>query len=194
MKDLKNVAVDIKGKKYVLVSDRVVYFNETYPDGSIETELVSDWNSELIVMKATASPDGKRKYTGYSQAVVGDGYINKTAALENCETSAVGRALGMMGIGVIESIASADELNKASWNGQYPKPPTRQERMDALTPLSKAKGELMKKMMDEGISSKELSGVIVAAIGKSTVDDLEEVELVEAYLDTIKEPQGAFSE
>jgi transcriptional regulator NrdR family protein len=39
--------------------------------------------------------------------------VNKTAALENAETSAVGRALAMMGIGVIESIASVDEINKA---------------------------------------------------------------------------------
>jgi hypothetical protein len=188
MKELKEVAVDIKGKKYVLVSDRVVYFNETYTDGSIETELVSDWNNPLVVVKATVSPDGKRKFTGYSQATVGDGYINKTSALENAETSAVGRALGMMGIGVIESIASADELNKASWNGQYPKPPTKAEREKAISPLDKAKGELMRKMMyDYGIAAKELSGVIMAAIGKTTVDDLEEVELVEAYLDTIKE-------
>lgn len=188
MTDLKDKAVKIQGKDYVLVSDRVLYFNEAYPDGSIETELVSSWDSELVVVKATVSPDGKRKFTGYSQAVVGNGYINKTSALENCETSAVGRALGMMGIGVIESIASADELKKSTWNEPYPKPPTKAEREKALSPLDKAKGELMRKMMyDYGLSSKELPGVITAAIGKPTVDDLEEVELVEAYLDTIKE-------
>ena len=45
--------------------------------------------------------------------------MNKTAALENCETSAVGRALGFMGIGVIESIASADEVNKAETQPIY---------------------------------------------------------------------------
>ena len=42
--------------------------------------------------------------------------VNKTAALENASTSAVGRALGYMGIGVIESIASADEMAKATTN------------------------------------------------------------------------------
>lgn len=115
-KDLKDKAINIKGKKYVLVSDRVLYFNETYDKGSIHTELVSPYNSDLIVMKATIYPtasDEFRYFTGYSQAIIGDGMVNKTAALENAETSAVGRALAMMGIGVIESIASVDEINKA---------------------------------------------------------------------------------
>lgn len=127
-KSLKNKAIDIKkGKKYVLVSDRVTYFNEQYPNGSIETELVSDPTSEMVIVKATVQPNNKRtgsdedgyytqRFTGYSQAVIGEGMVNKTAALENAETSAVGRALGFMGIGVIESIASADEMKKATTN------------------------------------------------------------------------------
>ena len=114
--ELKDKAVDIKGKKYVLVSDRVLYFNEKYPKGAIETELLSAPESKHIVVKATVYPDGQtelRHFTGMSQAVIGDGFINKTAALENAETSAVGRALAMMGIGVIDSIASVDEIKKA---------------------------------------------------------------------------------
>ncbi len=115
-KDLKEKAVDIKGKKYVLVSDRVVYFNENYPNGCIKAELVTAPHDEEIVMKAIVIPDittPERFFTGYSQAIKGNGYINKTSALENAETSAVGRALAMLGIGVIESIASVDEIHKA---------------------------------------------------------------------------------
>lgn len=113
---LQDKAIDIKGKQYVLVSDRVIYFNEKYPDGSITTRLVSEPEAERVVIRATVTPDtGKpsRKFTAYSQALWGDGYINKTSAIENCETSAVGRALGLMGIGVIDSIASKDEIDKA---------------------------------------------------------------------------------
>lgn len=113
-KQLTNKAIDIKWKKYVLVSDRVLYFNETYPNGSITTERFSEW--ELEIVKATIIPDCEqpwRQFTGYSQAKWGDGFINKTSALENAETSAVGRALAMMWIGVIDSIASLDEINKA---------------------------------------------------------------------------------
>lgn len=118
-KSLKKKAVSIKGKSYVLVSDRVLYFNEEYPEGQIVTALLtapedSGIAGKSVVFRATVSPDGKRTFTGYSQAIVGDGMVNKTAALENAETSAVGRALAMMGIGVIESIASADEVNKAT--------------------------------------------------------------------------------
>lgn len=121
-KNLKEKAIDIKGKKYVLVSDRVIYFNEAYTSGSIVTEILSDLKDDTIVMRATVTPDismPERKFTGYSQAVKGDGYINKTSALENAETSAVGRALGMMGIGVLDSIASVDEINKATTTKPY---------------------------------------------------------------------------
>ena len=122
MKELKDKSINIKGKEYILVKDRVLYFNENYPNGKIETELLSELNSEMVVMKATITPDvdnPTRIFTGFSQATWGDGYINKTAAMENCETSAVGRALGMMGIGVIDSIASADEYNKAQTQPIY---------------------------------------------------------------------------
>ena len=95
-KSLTSKAIDIKGKKYVLVSDRVQFFNKNYPNGSIITNLVSEPTSEMIIIQAIVRPE--------------------TAALENAETSAVGRALGFMGIGVIESIASADEMHKARVN------------------------------------------------------------------------------
>lgn len=115
-KSLEDKAIDIKGKKYVLVADRIIYFNEEYPNGSIVTELQTKPESDLVVVKAAVAPDMEnieRFFTGYSQAIKGDGFINKTAALENAETSAVGRALAMMGIGVIDNVASVDEVNKA---------------------------------------------------------------------------------
>ena len=113
-KSLKDVAVDIKGKKYVLVADRILYFNEKYENGMITTSYIED--NDRITFHAVVTPDAslpERRFTGHSQATWGDGYINKTSALENAETSAVGRALAMMGIGVIESIASVDEIKKA---------------------------------------------------------------------------------
>lgn len=123
-KDLKDKAIDIRGKKYVQVSSRVIFFNETYPKGSIHTEWISS-EPEMVVIKATVYPDGHglgtRSFTAYSQATWGDGMVNKTAALENAETSAVGRALGFMGIGVIDSIASIDEINKAQTQTPYQK-------------------------------------------------------------------------
>ena len=113
--------VDIKGSEYTLVKDRILFFNEEYPNGSIRTELLSVPDSQMIVVQARVVPDVEkpsRYFTGLGQEVIGEGYINKTSAMENCETSAVGRALALMGIGVIDSIASIDEINKAENRGK----------------------------------------------------------------------------
>ncbi len=113
---LKDKAIDIKGKKYVLVSDRVRYFNEKYERGMVTTEIVGNAQDKMVVVKAIVTPDylhPTRYFSAFSQAVWGTGLVNRTAALENAETSAVGRALALMGIGVIDSIASVDEINKA---------------------------------------------------------------------------------
>ena len=69
-------------------------------------------------MTATiADGDGKVLATGTAFEEKGSSYINKTSYVENCETSAVGRALAMLGIGSEENLCSADELVNAI-NGQ----------------------------------------------------------------------------
>ena len=113
-KSLKEKAINLKGKEYVQVKDRIIYFNENYPNGSIRTKASSDETTYNVI--ATIIPDvdkPERYFNGHSQATIGGAGANKEAALENAETSAVGRALGMMGIGVIDSVASVDELKKA---------------------------------------------------------------------------------
>jgi len=115
-KSLKDKAIKIQGKDYVLVSDRINYFNENYKNGSIRTKLLSEPDAKMIVIVAKVIPDIEkltRYFVGHAQEVIGEGFINKNSAMENAETSAVGRALAMMGIGVIDSIASVDEINKA---------------------------------------------------------------------------------
>lgn len=116
MTEVKNTlpTISIKWKDYVLVKDRVLFFNQECPNGCIRTERLSEW--EMEIFKATVIPDcdkPERYFTWYSQAKRSEGLINKTSAMENCESSAVGRALAMMWIGIIESIASADEMVKA---------------------------------------------------------------------------------
>lgn len=117
MRNLQQEAIDFKGKKYVLVSSRVNAFNEEYKNGSIQTELII--NGDMMIVKATVIPDlanPTRVFTGYSQASYKDtsSFVNKTSAIENAETSAVGRALAFMGIGVIDSISSIDEIKKTT--------------------------------------------------------------------------------
>jgi hypothetical protein len=108
--------IKFKGKDYIEVKERVKYFNEKYKNGCIKTEMLS--NEIRIDFKAIVIPDVKepeRFFTGHSQASFDDktSFVNKTSALENAETSAVGRALAFMNIGIVDSIASIDEINKA---------------------------------------------------------------------------------
>ena len=105
--------VDIKGKDYVEVNKRVMAFRCLEPNGSITTEIISLENG-VVVMKATVtSGDGKVLGTGFAYEKESSSFINKTSYIENCETSAVGRALGFCGIGVDSSIASAEEVANA---------------------------------------------------------------------------------
>ena len=70
-KQLKDKAISIKGKDYVLVSDRVTYFNDNYPNGSITTDYELVGNT--YICKATVTPDidkPERKFNGLSQATI----------------------------------------------------------------------------------------------------------------------------
>jgi hypothetical protein len=139
-KDLKEKAIDIKGKKYVLVSDRVLYFNETYPNGCIQTKIVDDGNKVIASAKVIPDCDKPERYfTGNSQAIWGDGYINKTSALENAETSAVGRSLAFLSIGVLDSIASVDEIKKAENSPEFKGETIHCEDHDCEVPILKSK-------------------------------------------------------
>lgn len=105
--------VDVKGKNYVEVNKRVMAFRELEPNGSILTEIISLENG-VVVMKATVSSgEGQVLGTGFAYEKESSSFINKTSYIENCETSAVGRALGFCGIGVDTSIASAEEVSNA---------------------------------------------------------------------------------
>lgn len=107
--------MDIKGKAYVLVNERVKAFRQLFPDGTILTELVKDQDG-VCTFKASITDGEKVLATGYAQEKETSSYINKTSYIENCETSAVGRALGFLGIGIDTSIASAEEVDTAVRN------------------------------------------------------------------------------
>ena len=114
--------IDFKGKGYAQVNERVKAFRMVCPNGSISTEIVS-MEDGVVTMRATVlEEDGTVLATGYAQEKESSSCINKTSYIENCETSAVGRALGFAGIGIDGSMASADELANALNNqnkGEY---------------------------------------------------------------------------
>ena len=103
---------NIKGRDYIEVNQRVLAFWELYPDGRIVTEKLSDDGKRCDFIARVYIGDSLVA-TGHSFEFQSAGMVNKTSYVENCETSAVGRALGMLGIGITESIASADEVQAA---------------------------------------------------------------------------------
>lgn len=107
---------NIKGKEYAEVNQRVKAFRTLYPEGFITTEIICR-EGGLCIIKATVGhyADGKSVIlaTGTAYEKEGSSQINRTSYIENCETSAVGRALGMAGFGIDTSIASADEMTNA---------------------------------------------------------------------------------
>lgn len=106
---------DIKGKEYAEVNQRIKVFRMLYPNGFIRTHLISNENG-VAVMNAEVGIDDKVLATGTAYEKEDSSFINKTSYIENCETSAVGRALGMLGIGIDTSVASYEEVANAIEN------------------------------------------------------------------------------
>lgn len=111
------VTTDVKGKQYAEVNQRIKAFRMVYPSGTIETEIVSIGDG-ICIMKAkvySGTNNGLRILLGTGTAYEKENstFINKTSYIENCETSAVGRALAMCGFGIDTSIASKEEVENA---------------------------------------------------------------------------------
>lgn len=119
--------MNIKGKDYAQVNERIKVFRMLYPEGYIKTDMVSNENG-VCVFRAYVGYGDKTLATGTAYEREDASYINKTSYIENCETSAVGRALGMMGIGIDTSVASAEEVDVAV---------KKQEKNDAIAELRK---------------------------------------------------------
>lgn len=167
-------SMDVKGKQYTLVNERVKAFRMLYPEGSIQTEILS-LEDGVVTMKTTVcSSEGQILATGLAQEKESSSYINKTSFIENCETSAVGRALGFLGIGIDTSIASAEEVQTAILN---------QEKASfnqiALIKANIPEGKHEAQLKKWGLARfedmpKELADKVIAKITKNTKPIIEE--------------------
>jgi len=109
---------NIKGKEYVEVHERISYFRENFGGYRLLSQIMSpmEFIDDMVVMKASVlDPEGNFVAEGHALERRNDenSYVNFTSHLENCETSAWGRALANFGIGVDASVASADEVINA---------------------------------------------------------------------------------
>lgn len=113
-------SMDIKGKDYVLVNQRVKAFRLVYPDGKILTNMVRNENGVCVFRAEIYDGEGKLLATGTAYEKENGSFINKTSYIENCETSSIGRALGFCGFGIDASIASYEEVSNAMLNQKKP--------------------------------------------------------------------------
>lgn len=107
---------DIKGKDYAEVNQRIKAYRMCYPNGCITTEIISIENGVVLMKTTVTNEEGAVIGTGYAYEKENSTFINKTSYIENCETSAVGRALGMCGFGIDTSVASYEEVANAIEN------------------------------------------------------------------------------
>lgn len=107
-------------KEYAEVNQRIKAFRMVYPQGLIHTQMISNENGVCIFRACVGYLDenGAMQILGLGTAYEKESssYINQTSYIENCETSAVGRALGMAGFGIDTSVASVEEVQNAMLN------------------------------------------------------------------------------
>ena len=117
--------INIKGKEYIPVNERLIELKKLHPDYSLISEIVSpvEKSDQYVIIKASVlDENGRVLATGHAMELQKTKGVNETSHVENCETSAWGRALGCLGIGIEHGVASADEMGKTERYKQPQKP------------------------------------------------------------------------
>ena len=113
MEELQKISkVNIKGKEYATVASRVGIFRKFFPAYSIVTDIVTDDEQRVIIKASIFDENSRLISTGYAEEIRGQGFINTTSAIENAETSAIGRALAAFGL-ISGEYASSFEVENA---------------------------------------------------------------------------------
>ena len=136
---------DIKGKGYAEVNQRIKAFRMNHPGGSIATHIESLQNGVVVMSCEVKDELGNLLGKAYAYEKEDSSYINKTSFIENCCTSATGRALGYAGYGIDVSVASAEEVQNAINNQVV----TQDEADNYTLEFGKYKGMTLKEIYEE---------------------------------------------
>lgn len=128
----QNGRIDLEN--YVTVAERIAKFYAIYPEGVLRSEIMVD-DGKRVLIRATAyrSRYDDLPAVGHAEEIRGQGPVNRTSAIENCETSAVGRSLAMLGMEVTRGIASREEIQQAEANAAALASIPKVETIDATT-------------------------------------------------------------
>ena len=184
-KSLSTVGITKKDKngkpkttQYAMVNERIKGFRSICPAGAITTEIISLENG-VVTMKATVYDDnGKIIASGLAQEKETSSFINKTSFIENCETSAVGRALGFAGIGVDGSMASAEEVANAIMNQNNQETPQRQQQpVEDRTgePAYPTEESMVNDLLAVASKSEKVNGMLTKLLETNKCRDLPEL-------------------
>ena len=141
---------NIKGKAYVEVNERIKYFRESgnYNGWSLSSEVVHLDENSCVIRAEVRDENWVLRATGFAQEDKSSSFINKTSYVENCETSAWGRALANLGIGIDTSIASSNEVSMAIAKQNTPAP-----QKSVETPSQKTMTDDVKSKMIEAVKN-----------------------------------------
>lgn len=181
-KQLKDRAIDFKWSQYVQVKDRVLYLAENY-DGRYEIRQNYDYfqESKMRVVKTELTIwDEKHEnscvYEWLAQEIEWSSYINKTSCLENASTSSLGRAIACLGVWVLSSFASADEIEKAENRAkamEWPFKPEKKPEPKDWFEKTLANTKFMQECLDELDFMKKIKNR-VTEIGEKMTSEQEE--------------------
>jgi hypothetical protein len=178
MSRYKFKTTNIKGKEYVEVNERIKYFRESgdYKGWSLSSAIHHLDEGSCVIKAVITDENGMVKSTGFAQEDKSSSYINKTSYVENCETSAWGRALAALGIGIDTSIASSNEvaiaIAKQNNTGSKSAAPVKRETKVALKELTP---EIIEKMKAAVAGGKKEAVEKALAGYKASADDKKEI-------------------
>ena len=169
---------------YVEVNERIKAFRKVYPEGFILTDMVSNADGVCVfrtevgfyLLGSTKVVLG----TGTAYENEGSSFINKTSYIENCETSSVGRALGMAGFGIDDDIASAEEIKGTIAISEADKAKNQQKALNDLRAMYEKNGgktwnKWLAEVAPDGMTN-EIYGREMARLKKEITDKAETVK------------------
>lgn len=174
------IKVGNKTNGYVEVNERIKAFRKVYPEGFILTDMVKNEDGLCIFRTEVGYYVGELKIvlgTGTAYEREDSTFINKTSFIENCETSSVGRALGMAGFGIDDDVASAEEINGTIAMSEADKAKNQQKALNDLRAMYEKNGgktwnKYLAEIAPEGMTN-EIYGREMARLKKELTDKAE---------------------
>jgi hypothetical protein len=155
---------------YEPVEDRLAKFIKDFPDFRISTELVAHTNDRYIVKACIyrTYADSEPYSSGLAEETVSSRGVNSTSALENCETSAIGRALANAGYATKGRRASREEMLKVNNN----QPKSFKEKLDEKITIPVADDPWTVRAIDPAAPAVDAVALVKEALGGKTQEDI----------------------